>query len=79
MDILIDEKLRPWLLEVNHSPSFNCDSDLDKDIKKTVVADTMKILNLTSEKKAKAKKARLENLQNRMAGTQKRANFEKRK
>lgn len=32
-DVMIDAKLRPWLLEVNHSPSFNTDSDLDKDVK----------------------------------------------
>ncbi len=29
-DVLIDEGMRPWLLEVNHSPSFNMDSSLDR-------------------------------------------------
>ena len=30
-DIILDQRLRPWLLEVNHSPSFTCDSPLDRE------------------------------------------------
>ena len=29
-DVMIDWKLRPYLIEVNHSPSFSCDSPLDE-------------------------------------------------
>jgi tubulin polyglutamylase TTLL6/13 len=50
-DIMLDYKLRPWLIEVNHSPSFNTDSDLDKDVKNTVIGDSIKLLNLSSERK----------------------------
>ncbi|KAJ3112503.1 Tubulin polyglutamylase ttll5 [Phlyctochytrium bullatum] len=32
-DIIIDEALTPWLLEVNFSPSLACDTDLDMKIK----------------------------------------------
>lgn len=36
-DILLDYKCRPWLLEVNGSPSFTTDTPLDKKIKKTLI------------------------------------------
>ncbi|XP_063680338.1 tubulin polyglutamylase TTLL13-like isoform X13 [Bolinopsis microptera] len=44
-DIMLDRKLKPWLLEVNHSPSFHTDSPLDKEIKEGFLADTIKMLN----------------------------------
>ncbi len=28
-DIMLDHQCKPYLLEVNHSPSFTCDSPLD--------------------------------------------------
>jgi len=28
-DVMFDHKLSPFLIEVNHSPSFTCDSPLD--------------------------------------------------
>lgn len=31
-DIMFDDQLQPWLLEVNHSPSFACDSRLDHQV-----------------------------------------------
>lgn len=78
-DIMLDHKLWPWLLEVNHSPSFNTDSDLDKDVKNTVIGDTVKLLNLTSDRKEQYKKARQELLQNRMMGTNKKMTLEEKK
>ena len=38
-DILIDDKLQAKLLEVNLSPSLTCDSQLDQDIKSSLIAD----------------------------------------
>jgi hypothetical protein len=46
-DIFLDHKLKPWVLEVNHSPSFTCDSDLDTRIKHGVILDAMNLLNLS--------------------------------
>uniref|UniRef100_A0A8C6RQX8 Tubulin tyrosine ligase-like family, member 13 n=1 Tax=Nannospalax galili TaxID=1026970 RepID=A0A8C6RQX8_NANGA len=45
-DILLDHKLKPWLLEVNHSPSFTTDSRLDREVKDALLCDTMNLVNL---------------------------------
>ncbi|XP_072754877.1 tubulin polyglutamylase TTLL13-like isoform X2 [Anoplolepis gracilipes] len=45
-DILLDWRLKPYLLEVNHSPSFHTDAQIDKDIKEGLLMDTFDILNL---------------------------------
>ena len=50
-DILIDEKLKPWLIEINHTPSFATDTPLDFKIKKDVIADTIQILGMSFERK----------------------------
>ena len=42
-DILIDSDLKPWLLEVNLSPSLNCEAPIDLKIK---VRDCVDLLNL---------------------------------
>ena len=46
-DIILDSKLKPWLLEVNHLSSFGTDSPLDKKIKFDLVSDTFTLLNLS--------------------------------
>jgi Tubulin-tyrosine ligase family len=45
-DVLLDENLKPWLMEVNHSPSFSCDSPLDESIKRAVVTESLALLGL---------------------------------
>uniref|UniRef100_A0A8C0CCR9 Tubulin tyrosine ligase like 13 n=1 Tax=Balaenoptera musculus TaxID=9771 RepID=A0A8C0CCR9_BALMU len=45
-DILLDHKLKPWLLEVNHSPSFTTDSHLDQEVKDALLCDAMTLVNL---------------------------------
>ena len=47
-DILIDKNLDPWLLEVNLSPSLNCDSPLDQKIKGSLIADLFSLVGVVS-------------------------------
>ncbi|VDQ15707.1 unnamed protein product [Trichobilharzia regenti] len=45
-DILLDKNLNPWLIEVNRSPSFNSDQELDKRVKHGLLTDTFRLLNI---------------------------------
>ena len=46
-DVMLDYKCRPWLLEINHSPSFTTDTPLDYKIKKNLLMDVVSLLNLS--------------------------------
>ncbi|XP_026711572.1 tubulin polyglutamylase TTLL6 isoform X3 [Athene cunicularia] len=52
-DILLDRKLKPWLLEVNHSPSFTTDSQLDREVKDALLCDTINLINVHACNKRK--------------------------
>jgi hypothetical protein len=64
-DIIIDSDLKPWLLEVNITPSFACDSPLDNAIKSTVVTD---MFNLVGIKRFDRKKESINKIKHRMKG-----------
>jgi len=64
-DILIDSDLKPWLLEVNLSPSLACDSPLDMAIKSNLVCDAF---NITGMKRFDRKKESLNKIKHRMKG-----------
>ena len=65
-DILIDEKLKPWLIEINHAPSFGTDTCLDFKIKKNLLADTLELLNMSYNKKIIIQRNYRYSIQNRM-------------
>ena len=47
-DVMIDDELNPWLLEVNLSPSLSCDSPLDHRIKSHLVADLFNLAGVVN-------------------------------
>jgi len=64
-DVLIDSDLKPWLLEVNLSPSLATDSPLDHTIKSTLITDAF---NLVGIKRFDRKKESLNKIKHRMKG-----------
>eukprot|EP01061_Rhynchopus_euleeides_P038646 TRINITY_DN66298_c0_g1_i1.p1 TRINITY_DN66298_c0_g1~~TRINITY_DN66298_c0_g1_i1.p1 ORF type:complete len:399 (+),score=139.22 TRINITY_DN66298_c0_g1_i1:167-1363(+) len=47
-DLLVDSALRPWLIEVNASPSLSFTTPMDRMLKSSVVSDTLDIVVPTS-------------------------------
>ena len=52
-DIMIDDQLKPWLIEVNLTPSLASSSPLDKRIKTMCVCDTLTLVGIRPYQKAK--------------------------
>lgn len=67
-DVMLDSKLKPWVLEVNHSPSFACESELDTEIKSQVIGDALRLLNLSSLIEMKNNKKEKRRSQSRLWG-----------
>ena len=62
-DILLDADMKPWLMEVNLSPSLATESPLDLKIKSNLFLDTM---NLVCMHKYDRKKENLNKIKNRV-------------
>ncbi|XP_053394051.1 tubulin polyglutamylase TTLL5-like isoform X10 [Mercenaria mercenaria] len=45
-DIMIDENMKPWVIEVNLSPSLACDSPLDMKIKSNLLCDLFSLTGI---------------------------------
>ena len=48
---MLTSKLEPVLIEVNHTPSFETSTPLDFIVKKKLIEDTLKLMQITSENK----------------------------
>ena len=47
-DVLIDQMLEPWLIEVNLTPALGCDTPLDQKIKANVTSDLLSLIGVVS-------------------------------
>jgi len=45
-DVLVDEDLKPWILEVNLSPSMQADSPLDWQVKSSLLSDAFNLIGV---------------------------------
>lgn len=50
-DVMLDSNGKPYLIEINHAPSFAAESPLDDSIKRNLLVDTFKLMNLTLKRK----------------------------
>lgn len=48
-DVLIDSDLKPWLLEVNLSPSLACETSIDFKIKSEMMAELFSVIGVSSD------------------------------
>jgi tubulin polyglutamylase TTLL6/13 len=79
LDIILDHKLKPWLLEVNHTPSFTADTPLDKVMKRGVIRDALQLMNISSNHRIKYKNQKKVELQQRvLTGKKTRTTLEER-
>jgi len=46
IDVILDSDLKPWLLEVNHTPSFGTDTPFDYEVKSGVIRDSILLMNI---------------------------------
>ncbi len=51
MDIMLNNKGDPFVIEVNHTPSFSTDTPLDHKIKFDLIRDTLVLMNINVKKK----------------------------
>jgi tubulin polyglutamylase TTLL9 len=48
-DVMLDEGLRPWLIEVNASPSMSVDSKTDYELKSALFHDVLNVIDMEKQ------------------------------
>lgn len=51
IDVIIDENMKPWLLEVNYSPALSVDCAFDVQVKKSLIMDVISLMGYTEADK----------------------------
>ncbi|CAG9335546.1 unnamed protein product [Blepharisma stoltei] len=69
LDVMLDSTLKPWLLEVNHSPSFTTDSPLDWKIKFEVISQALTLMNISYSNRKTAESKRKKSILTRSLTT----------
>ena len=46
---MLDQKLKPWMLEVNSTPSFGSDTAVDEAVKRMLLKHTLEIIQMSVE------------------------------
>eukprot|EP00759_Apiculatamorpha_spiralis_P021324 PhF_6_TR26218/c0_g1_i4/m.37375/K16582/TTLL6_13; tubulin polyglutamylase TTLL6/13 len=72
LDVLVDQQLKPWLLEVNHAPSLTCDTPLDHSIKYNLLKEAFTIACIRPDDKIRFAEKDREMFQRRMASEMRR-------
>ncbi len=52
-DVMITDDMKPIVIEINHTPSFETGTPLDYMIKKNLIKDTFKLLNINLKSRKK--------------------------
>lgn len=58
-DIILDQEFKPWILEVNITPSLKSESDVDKNVKYKVIRDMFNLVGYNLPPLAPEEQARL--------------------
>ena len=61
---MVDENFKPWLLEVNLSPSLSTDTQLDFKVKGGLIADLFTVVGLQNEEMQQNIKNQMSNYDN---------------
>merc|ERR1719230_794822 len=75
-DVMLDWKAKPWLIEVNHAPSFRSETDLDRMVKFQALYDAFELLNISPETRRRYKREQQQALEDRARGVAERRSLE---